>query len=353
MTRRRWAVAVGVAFTLLLGGSPARPQSPATDDQVKFAANAEMMKGHLLASRELYAKKQEAWAAVHAAHPVQELWSQLRGPLEAANAEAAAKLGALLERPGKELDGKIPETQYQATVAEVSRSLDDAVGRVVPAPVRDTLAFKARVVIALIQHVPEEYGEAVEKGKVAQAIEYQDAYAFFQRARALYAPIAAEVRSKSAKAGKEIDHGLSTLGKALAQVMPPARPMPVAKVEEESREIAGELAKVAGAQLAAQGGVDDEVRATRTGLQQAREAYKGGQHARAEELVTAAYLDHFEKVEGPLAKRDKALNERLERLIRTDLRGKIKGKAPLPDVEQLIETITGGLDQAERLLSGS
>jgi hypothetical protein len=345
-----------VVLLLVLGGlSAARGGVPAraTAELAGFAATAELVKGHLLSSQELYAGRHEAWAAIHAAHPVQELWSLLQGPLAQASPELASRLGGLLERPGRELDARVAEPRYRGTLAQVTATLDEAVARVVPAAVRGSLAFRARVVIEVLRHVPEEYAEAVEGGKVTQAIEYQDAYGFFRRARALYEPIAGDVRARDGRAAREIDGAWLTLGKAFAGVMPPARPLSPGKIEDDVREIVIELGKVTGVQVARSGGAVEEIRLTRAGVQQALEAYRGGQVGKAEELVSAAYLDHFEKAEAPLQRKDRALEERLERLIRTDLRGKIKARAPVGEVEQLVTTISGALEQAERLLAGS
>lgn len=342
---------VGPALALVIA-SPAWSQPQPTDEQVKFAANAEMVKGHLLSSRELYAMRQEALAAIHAAHPVQELWNLLRGPLNRATPDLATRVGVLLEKPGRKVDARVPTEQYRATVDAVFAAMDEAVSKVVPAPVRSSLAFRARVILELIQRVEEEYAEGVKGGKVVEAVEYQDAYGFFHRAQALYRPIASQVRARAPKAAKEIDGALATLAKGFARVTPPPTSLAVEKVQEQTREIVTELGKATGVQVAARGGAVEEIGSVRTGIQQALDAYKGGQVARAEELVTAAYLDHFEKAEGPLEQRDMALMKKLEQLIRVELRGKIKGKAPVGEVEQLVRTILASLDQAEKLLEG-
>jgi hypothetical protein len=339
------ALALTLGLPLLAWG-----QSQATEEQVKFAANVEMVKGHLLSRRELYAMGQEASPAIHAAHPVQELWSLLRGPLNRASIDLASRIGALLEKPGREIDARVPAKQYRATVDAVFATMDDAVSRVVPASIRESLAFRARVLLELLQHVEEEYAEGVTGGRVAESVEYQDAYGFFRRAQALYRPVAARVRTNVPEAAKKIERALATLAKGFTRVVPPATPLSAEKVQKEVREIVAELGKVAGVPVAIRGGAVEEIRSTRTAIQQAFEAYKGSQVAKAEELVTGAYLDHFEKAEGPLEQKDKNLEKRLEQLIRNDLRGKIKAKAPVAEVEQLVRTILASLDQAEKLL---
>lgn len=338
---------------ILLAPCLAWGQPQPTEEQVKFAANAEMVKGHLLSSRELYATGQEALAAIHAAHPVQELWSLLRGPLNRASPDLASRLDALLEKPGREVDARAPKEQYRATVDAVFAAMDEAVSKVVPASARSSPAFRVRVLLELIQRVQEEYEEGVKEGKVTQVVEYQDAYGFFRRVQALYRPIAGQVRAKAPKAAEEVEEALATLAKGFAQVMPPAAPLPVERVEAEVWEIVAELGKATGAVIASREGALEEIGLVRTQIQEALAVFKEGQPARAEELVAQAYLDHFEKAEGPLEQKDKNLMKRLEQLIRVELRNKIKTKAPVADVEQLVRSIMTSLDQAERLLGGS
>ncbi len=350
--RARAAVLACAGISLILVITPlAWSQPQPTEEQVKFAANAEMVKAHLLVSQELYARGQKA-SATHAAHPVQELWGLLREPLNRASADFASRIGALLETPGREVNAGVPVKQYQATANTVFAAMDEAVSRVVPTPIRGSLAFRAKVLLELLEHVQEEYAESVEAGKVVKPDEYQDAYGMFRRTQSFYRSIAGQIQKKAPNAAKEIDEAFATLAKGFAGVTPPAAPLAVEKVREEVREIVAELGKVAGVQVATRGGAVEEIRLTRTAIQQALEAYKGGQIARAEELVTGAYLDHFEKAEGPLEQKDKTLEKRLEQLIRNDLRSKIKAKAPVAEVEQLVRSILASLDQAEKLLEG-
>lgn len=344
--------AAGLALALVLSAGTTWGQAEPTGEQVKVAANAEKVKGHLQASQELYARGQKKAAATHAGHPVEELWSLLEGPLGRASSDLAARVKGLLEKPGQQIKAGVQARQYQATVQDVSAALDDAVSRVVPAPVRESLAFRAGVIHELLEGVEEEYGEAVKRGKIVETVEYQDAYGFFQRARALYQPIAGQVKKTAPGAAREVEGALATLAKAFAGVMPPARPLATAKVEEEVHEIVAELGKAAGVRLAAGKGPVEEIGLVRSGIEQALGAYRAGERQKAEELVTAAYLDHFEKAEDPLARTDEKLMRQIERLIRIELRDRIKARASLSDVEQLARTIFTSLDQAERELQG-
>ena len=75
-----------------------------------------------------------------------------------------------------------------------------------------------------------------------------------------------------------------------------------------------------------------EIEATRIRLEKAVEEAKAGRAHEAEELVSEGYLQHFEKVEGPLDEVNHELNEELEESISQELRAAVKaGKADEAD----------------------
>jgi hypothetical protein len=93
-----------------------------------------------------------------------------------------------------------------------------------------------------------------------------------------------------------------------------------------------------------------EIAAVRVRLGKAVEEAKAGRETEADELVSEAYLEHFEKVEGPLEEADHELNEKLEDTIREELRETIKaGKAD--EAEDLVAEINRDLTLAEGKLA--
>ena len=92
-----------------------------------------------------------------------------------------------------------------------------------------------------------------------------------------------------------------------------------------------------------------EIAAVRTALDEAVKQVQAGDKAAAGETVSEAYLQHFEKVEGPLEERDHELNEELEDNIREGLRDKIEtGSAA--DVKAYVVEINNDLATAEAKL---
>lgn len=91
---------------------------------------------------------------------------------------------------------------------------------------------------------------------------------------------------------------------------------------------------------------------TRTRLQEALKAYRGGQEAEARRLSISAYLEGFELVEAALDNVDAPLRKQTERQM-MDLRARITAKAPVDTVAARIGRINTLLDQAnEKLTDG-
>ena len=79
------------------------------------------------------------------------------------------------------------------------------------------------------------------------------------------------------------------------------------------------------------------------------EEYKAQNYMGAEELATVAYLENYEYVEAPLAEKNEELMEETEIMLREDLSTAIEEKAPLEQVQQLMNNINGNLEQAKQL----
>jgi hypothetical protein len=90
-----------------------------------------------------------------------------------------------------------------------------------------------------------------------------------------------------------------------------------------------------------------EIGAVETALDKALSQVKAGDTAAAKETVSEAYVDHFEKVEGPLGQVDEELNEELEEAISTELREKIESGASAAEIEKLIGEIKANLATAK------
>lgn len=93
-----------------------------------------------------------------------------------------------------------------------------------------------------------------------------------------------------------------------------------------------------------------EIGKTKAGLDRAVSELRGGDKKAAEETVSETYLQHFEKVEGPLGKVDAELNEKLEEAISGDLRTRIRNGAPVAQVKKQVDQVKADLDSAAEKL---
>jgi DNA anti-recombination protein RmuC len=93
-----------------------------------------------------------------------------------------------------------------------------------------------------------------------------------------------------------------------------------------------------------------EIGEVRAALDSALASLKEGDAKTAENAVSEGYLQHFEKVEAPLAKVDEELNERLEETIREDLRDRIRDGGSVTEVTKMVSAIKSDLDTAEQKL---
>jgi ABC-type enterochelin transport system substrate-binding protein len=112
--------------------------------------------------------------------------------------------------------------------------------------------------------------------------------------------------------------------------------------ESESEEAAEQNATPAQARA--------EIGEVRKALDTAVAELKEGDAKAADNTVSEGYLEHFEKVEGPLEKVDGQLNEKLEDSIREELREKIQDGGSLAEVTQMVNAIKADLATAEQKL---
>jgi hypothetical protein len=212
---------VAAGAVLAAWGAAAAGPDAIAPELVRFVTDVEEAKGHLVASRELYAIDQRGRAALHGAHPVQEIGQRLIGPVSRADADLGARLRGLLRKPGRDLDARAPTARYAETVAQVFATLDEAVDRVVPEDVRRRPDFHTAVARALLATVLEEYEEAYRDGRIVQVIEYQDAWGFLGRARARYDAIRPAPGPETAAA---IEREFQALAAILPDLTPPRSP---------------------------------------------------------------------------------------------------------------------------------
>ncbi len=85
-------------------------------------------------------------------------------------------------------------------------------------------------------------------------------------------------------------------------------------------------------------------------LGQAKQEYREGNSQKAFDLVTEAYLDNYEFVEGPLGEVDPELMVKIEVDMREELRNMIQSSAPTNQVDSQIDMILADLEDARMVV---
>lgn len=327
--------------------SPTQPASPAfSDEDVKHIVALGKMKGHLIVSLPLWAAGEFELAAMHAGHPVEELFNIVADELKATNADVALKdaLDGYATLAGAAGEAATVKAAHQAALDAVAAAEQSLVGALT-----GDLAFQGEVIHGLLERVEEEYAEAVSEGKIAELVEYQDALGFLAVAKEHYEAIEVVVKAEHPNEHEEIEEQFIKLEAAFPGATPPEQAVDPEEVEEHVDKIVAELREAVGLGETVARSPVEIVAAIREKVERSLEEYKEGKNDEAYELAAGAYLDGFEHLEGDLLSKDKELVETLETQFK-DLRDGIKVGKPLADLETLAGEINANLDKAESLL---
>lgn len=327
--------------------SPSGPSRPWDEDEVRLARYVELARGHVEALRATAEAGQ--LQAAHAAHPVGEVLPAFEAQLQARDAAVARQTRQSLEvlarsagAPGSEGQG------LQEAVAAAEKALEQALAVLVTESALSDPAFRAAVTAGLLEAVAEEYSEAVAGGQVREIVEYQDAWGFLQRAKAVWAAAAGGEAAR--KETREVEEQLRRLDGLLTSVLPSAQPADVADVKAAVEEAVHELRELAGPAGGGGEGGREAVAAIRRLLEEARTAYAGGDRERALELVSSAYLDHYEGIEHEVMERAPRLNEAIEPVLGRQLREQVRAGVPADQVAAAIDRLLQAVAEVEELL---
>lgn len=84
-------------------------------------------------------------------------------------------------------------------------------------------------------------------------------------------------------------------------------------------------------------------------LEQTSEEYRDGNKDTAFSLATNAYLENYEYIEGAIAQKDRPLMEKIEMMMRVDLRTMIKNGESVESIDAKISSIKTELNKAKTL----
>lgn len=189
---------------------------------VAYATRLMLVRGHLTVGMELV--HAGAWdeAVVHFLHPAEEIYSDLRPELRRRRApDLKAGLDGLATRVRAKRGGPGLETAHRELVAAVDRAW--MAGR--PAGARDRPGFVADVAARTLRSAASEYAEALEDGRFANVVEYQDGHGFVTETDALLRRHEGVLAATGADAWHQVRTAFTELRRAWPAPRPPEAPV--------------------------------------------------------------------------------------------------------------------------------
>ncbi|MEZ0169896.1 hypothetical protein [Microvirga sp. TS319] len=180
----------------------------------------EMIRGHLIVGNELVEAGRWADALPHFLHPEEEIYASLRDDLKAFN---IAPFQAALKSLSQTVKAKNKDAyaRARATLGERLAAAETAVR----AKEEKGLSFTLETALEVLQQAADEYEEAIEKNRIANVVEYQDARGFVFEADRLVGTVMQDASAKDAEAAKALKASLDELKAVFPAVMPPKQPV--------------------------------------------------------------------------------------------------------------------------------
>lgn len=176
----------------------------------------EMIRGHLLVGAELIEAGRWADALPHFLHPEEEIYGSIRDQLKSFN---IAPFQAALKSLSQTVKAKNKEAYARARAALDERLT--AAETAVKAKEGNGTYFVLETALEVLQQAADEYEEAVEKNRIANVVEYQDARGFVLEVDRLVNTVMPAASSKNADAAKALQASLSDLKATFPAVTPP------------------------------------------------------------------------------------------------------------------------------------
>lgn len=176
----------------------------------------EMIRGHLLVGAELIEAGRWADALPHFLHPEEEIYGSIRDQLKSFN---VAPFQAALKSLSQTVKAKNKEAYARARAALDERLT--AAEAAVKAKEANGTYFVLETALEVLQQAADEYEEAVEKNRIANVVEYQDARGFVLEVDRLVGTVMPAASTKNAEAAKALQASLGDLKATFPAVTPP------------------------------------------------------------------------------------------------------------------------------------
>jgi hypothetical protein len=156
-----------------------------TEAQLQIATTFERIKGPMISARENYTLGKIPLAQAHATHPLHEEYGEVPSTFAADHPALDTALREALTWLQQGIGAQRDAAAFAAAVDALFQRLDHTLHAVLPVEIRASPQFRSAIMAHLIEENGDEYDEAVKDGTVVNIAEYQDAFGFLRRARAL------------------------------------------------------------------------------------------------------------------------------------------------------------------------
>lgn len=218
---------------------PVDAHGSSADDDTDFLFRLGMLEGHLLIGHQLLQAKQPALALPHFGHPVHEIYGDIADYLGKKHfAPFDAQLAALEAKATASPASPDTEATYRSVIATVHRAR-----AIAPASLRASLPAMIQICSDTIDAASGEFGDGLERGKIASIVEYHDSKGYLGYVRQQLD----ELRSahKDTPSQSLLDRFQAVLAKA-EWIVEPLLPDPTPRASlDDYRAIAAEAASLA------------------------------------------------------------------------------------------------------------
>jgi hypothetical protein len=220
----------GVAVGLLIGFSVALPSyaqtetppvvttkpAPLSAADLAFGRNIALIRGHLFTGDELAAQRDWGGAATHFSFPREEVYGLVRADLRTYKVSAFDDALRTLVGTAKARNVKLLPSARQK-VEDALNAADASL----KARQQSWPRFTVAVALSLLKTAPDEYDDAVAKGRVVRPIGYQTARGYVLQAERMIQSVAGEFPGDNAVALSDISSGFAELKAAQPSVKAP------------------------------------------------------------------------------------------------------------------------------------
>ena len=303
------------------------------DDQVAFGASIEEAIGHFRALELNLDDGNAGLAAVHATHPIAELYDLMKPTIAAADPTLDARLHTTLEDLKDRTGPDVSRAEAQIALDEARDLVEEVRHAVIDDRFSEDTNFQLLLMHSLLETSAAEYGEAVSGGMITEMAEFQDGSAFVWRSQVIFAEIRDDLSGDDAE---YISHGYEELNEAYDDLSHPS---------EVNLITSGILSRINSITGDVEMTLLDYVAEINMLLMEAKSEYRAGNSDTALSLVTRAYLDNYEFLEAPLVDLgEPELMVEIEILMREELRNMIRDGASVSDVDAQIDLILEKMD---------